>query len=104
MTEEDIQTNFEKIFGVPYSTEQDWITTTKGSVNVKANSAIKKVAIMALVALTKGDASEWRKFAHRVEVIPNMVHLNETEGYSSCHLKRHWQSNTDMAISLSAPS
>ena len=34
VTEEDIQANFEKIFGVPYSTEQDWITTTKGSVSV----------------------------------------------------------------------
>ncbi len=29
-----------------------------------------------LVALTEGDAIEWRKFHHHVVVIPNMVHLN----------------------------
>ncbi|MEE3416732.1 MAG: DUF4842 domain-containing protein [Prevotella sp.] len=69
VTEEDIQANFEKIFGVPYSTEQDWITTTKGSVNVKANSAIKKVAIMALVAQTDEDGESFN----------SMTVLNEAE-------------------------
>ena len=69
VTEEDIQANFEKIFGVPYSTEQDWITTTKGSVSVKANSAIKKVAIMALVAQTDEDG----------ESFYSMTVLNEAE-------------------------
>lgn len=69
VTEEDIQANFEKIFGVPYSTEQDWITTTKGAVNVKANSAIKKVAIMALVAQTDEDGESFN----------SMTVLNEAE-------------------------
>ena len=78
MTEEDIQANFEKIFGVPYSTEQDWITTTKGSVSVKANSAIKKVAIMALVAQTDEDGESFN----------SMTVLNETEtnGQSSLNI------------------
>ena len=53
----------------PYSTEQDWITTTKGSVNVKANSAIKKVAIMALVAQTDEDGESFN----------SMTVLNEAE-------------------------
>ena len=30
-----------------------------------------------LVALTDGDAAEWRKVHHHVVVIPNLVHLNE---------------------------
>jgi hypothetical protein len=78
VTEEDIQANFEKIFGVPYSTEQDWITTTKGSVNVKANSAIKKVAIMALVAQTDEDGESFN----------SMTVLNEAEtnGQSSLNI------------------
>ncbi len=78
VTDEDIQANFEKIFGVPYSTEQDWITTTKGSVNVKANSAIKKVAIMALVAQTDEDGESFN----------SMTVLNEAEtnGQSSLNI------------------
>lgn len=32
-----------------------------------------------IVALTEGDANEWRLFFPRVFVIPNMVHLNEGE-------------------------
>ena len=37
-----------------------------------------------VVALTEGDASEWRKINPRVCVIPNVVHLNETGEYSDC--------------------
>lgn len=37
--------------------------------------ALSKVDI--LVALTEGDAKEWRKYHPHVEVIPNIVHLNE---------------------------
>lgn len=71
VTEEDIQANFEKIFGVPYSTEQDWITTTKGSVSVKANSSVKKVAIMALVGLTDEDGE-----AYNTMKVLNLVETN----------------------------
>ena len=35
-----------------------------------------------LVALTTADAERWRRVAHRVEVIPNIVHLNDTGCYS----------------------
>ncbi len=68
VTDEDIQANFKKIFGASYSTEQDWITTKKGSVNVSANSAVKKVAIMALVAQTDEDGDSFN----------SMTILNET--------------------------
>lgn len=37
--------------------------------------ALSKVDVV--VALTEGDAKEWRKYHPHVEVIPNIVHLNE---------------------------
>ena len=44
--------------------------------------ALSKVDV--LVALTEGDAKEWRKYHPHVAVIPNIVHLNENDTYSSC--------------------
>ncbi len=41
-----------------------------------------------VVALTEGDASDWRSLNPHVSVIPNVVHLNESGGYSSCEHKR----------------
>ena len=37
-----------------------------------------------VVALTEGDASEWRKINSHVCVIPNIVHLNDSGRYSDC--------------------
>lgn len=42
----------------------------------------------AVVALTTGDARDWKKYNRNVFVIPNVVHLNETCNYSSCTEKR----------------
>ena len=39
------------------------------------------------VALTNGDADEWRKLTPKVCVIPNVVHLNESGSYSDCTAK-----------------
>jgi glycosyltransferase involved in cell wall biosynthesis len=36
------------------------------------------------VALTEGDASEWRKINSHVCIIPNIVHLNDSGSYSDC--------------------
>ncbi|WP_155267512.1 DUF4114 domain-containing protein [Xylanibacter ruminicola] len=69
VTDEEVKANFENIFGVSYSSEQDWITTAKGSVNVTANANVKKVAIMALVAQTDEDG----------ETFNSMTVLNEAE-------------------------
>ena len=69
VSEEDIKSNFEKIFGVSYSPEQDYVTTTKGTVSVNANSAVKKVAVMALVAQTDEDGESFN----------SMTILNEAE-------------------------
>ena len=45
-------------------------------------SSVKNAQLV--VALTEGDASEWRKINPKVCVIPNIVHLNETGNYSDC--------------------
>lgn len=48
-------------------------------------SAVKKTAMT--VALTQGDAAEWRKMTPNVCVIPNVVHLNDSGVYSDCTAK-----------------
>jgi len=47
--------------------------------------AVRKAAMT--IALTQGDADEWRKLTPRVCVIPNVVHLNESGLYSDCTAK-----------------
>ena len=47
--------------------------------------AVRKAAMT--VALTQGDADEWRKLTPRVTVIPNVVHLNDSGLYSDCSAK-----------------
>lgn len=41
-----------------------------------------------IVALTEGDASEWKALNRNVCSIPNIVHLNETGRYSDCSAKK----------------
>ena len=48
-------------------------------------SAVRKADMV--VALTNGDAEEWRKMAPNVCVIPNPVHLNTSGAYSNCKAK-----------------
>lgn len=40
-----------------------------------------------LVALTQGDADDWKRVCRHVCVIPNVVHLNESGKYSLCKSK-----------------
>jgi len=40
-----------------------------------------------VVALTNGDADEWRKLTPNVCVIPNIAHLNDSGEYSDCSAK-----------------
>lgn len=42
----------------------------------------------AVVTLTEGDAEDWRRVSKHVHVIPNIVHLNDTNLYSDCTAKR----------------
>lgn len=43
--------------------------------------------VQMVVALTEGDAVEWRVITNHVCVIPNIVHLNHTRHYSDCQSK-----------------
>ncbi len=49
---------------------------------ILCHRALKKVQM--IVALTNGDAMEWKKLYSHVQVIPNMVHLNDTGFHSDC--------------------
>jgi glycosyltransferase involved in cell wall biosynthesis len=42
----------------------------------------------AVVTLTQGDADNWKHVSSHVNVIPNVVHLNNTGRYSDCTKKR----------------
>ena len=41
-----------------------------------------------LVALTQGDANDWKRVCHHISVIPNVVHLNKSGNYSRCESKK----------------
>ena len=41
----------------------------------------------AVVALTEGDANDWKAYNDNVHVIPNVVNLNDSGSYSSCEQK-----------------
>ena len=43
--------------------------------------------IQMIVSLTQGDALDWKKINPHVEVIPNVVHLNDSGKYSDCSSK-----------------
>lgn len=47
--------------------------------------ALKKVQM--IIALTQGDALEWKKINPHVQVIPNVVHLNDMKIFSDCCAK-----------------
>lgn len=61
------------------ATESDFLAKVKAKHSI---SSIKNAQLV--VALTEGDATEWRNINTKVCVIPNIVHLNETGEYSDC--------------------
>lgn len=44
--------------------------------------------LVKLVALTQGDADDWKRVCPHTCVIPNVVHLNESGNYSRCESKK----------------
>ena len=50
------------------------------------NKALSKAD--RIVALTHGDAEQWKRINPNVSIIPNIVTMNESEIYSSCEAKR----------------
>ena len=50
------------------------------------HKALKKAD--RIVALTQGDAEQWKNINLNVSIIPNIVTMNQSETYSSCEAKR----------------
>lgn len=50
------------------------------------NRKVRKADVV--VALTKGDANDWKSLNSQVRVIPNVVHLSVGGLYSTCHNKK----------------
>lgn len=69
VTDEDIKNNVQKVFGVTFTSDQDWNSTTNGTVTLNFDQSVKKVAIMALVGLTNDEG----------EAYNSMTVLNELE-------------------------
>ena len=74
-TNDDPKTHAEEVLEFTIPSDQDWITTTKGTINVNVVPSVKKVAIMALVSQTDEEG----------ETFNSMTVLNEvaTENQSS---------------------
>lgn len=78
VTAEEIKKHAENVLGVAIPADQDWISTTKGSLTINANSSVEKVAVMALVSQTDEEG----------ETFNSMTVLNEaaTNGKTSVKL------------------
>ncbi len=50
ITQEDINANVQKVFGVTFDPNHDWNSTVSGEVKIIANSTIKKVQVLVYVS------------------------------------------------------
>ena len=69
MTDEEIKSHAEQILGFSIPDNQDWNTTTSGTVTINVTSAVTKVSVMALVAQIDEDG----------ETYNSMTILNQAE-------------------------
>ena len=69
VTDEVIKSHAEEILGFTIPDNQDWNSTTSGSVTINVTSAVTKVSVMALVAQTDEEG----------ETYNSMTKLNEAE-------------------------
>ena len=71
VTDEEIKKHAEEVLGFTIPEDQDWKTTTNGTINVNASSSVKKVAIMALVSQTDEDGESFNSMTVLNEVNTN---------------------------------
>ncbi len=69
VTDEDIKSHAEDVLGFTIPDNQDWNSTTSGSVTINVSSAVTKVSVLALVAQTDEEG----------ETYNSMTKLNEAE-------------------------
>lgn len=87
VTEEDLKSHAESILGFTIPDNQDWNTTINGTVTFNVNSAVKKVAVLALIELTDEDGETYKAMR-----VLNQV---ETEGKTSVSLSYDAPSKND---------
>ena len=78
VTDEEIKANVEKVFGTSFSPNQDWKSTTNGTVTFNINSDVKKVAIMGMISLLD----------------------EENEAYNSMQVLNEAETNNQSSVSL----
>lgn len=69
ITQEDINANVQKVFGVTFDPNHDWNSTISGEVKIIANSTIKKVQVLVCVSEIDEDG----------ETVTSMNIMNEAE-------------------------
>ena len=69
ITQEDINANVQKVFGVTFDPNHDWNSTVSGEVKIIANSTIKKVQVLVYVSKIDEDG----------ETVTSMNIMNEAE-------------------------
>jgi len=69
ITQEDINANVQKVFGVTFDPNHDWNSTISGEVEIIANSTIKKVQVLVYVS----------KIDEEGETVTSMNIMNEAE-------------------------
>ena len=74
VTDEDIKANVEKVFGVTFASNHDWNSTTNGTVTLKFDSSVKKVAVLASLSLT----SDGDGIANSMKVLNQVETNNQT--------------------------
>ena len=84
VNDEEIKANVEKVFGTTFSPNHDWNSTTNGTVTLKFNSSVKKVAVLASLSLT----------SHGDGIANSMKVLNQVET----------NNQTSVSLSYDAPS
>ena len=75
VTDEEIKSHAENILGFTIPDNQDWNTTTSGTVTVNVTSSVKKVALMALLSLTDEDGEAYTSM--------NVINQAETTNQST---------------------
>ena len=69
----DIKANVEKVFGVTFASNHDWNSTTNGTVTLKFDSSVKKVAVLASLSLTSDEGN-----ANSMKVLNQVETNNQT--------------------------
>ena len=77
VSQDDINSNVQKVFGESFDPNHDWCSTTTGEVTINANSTVKKVQVLSYVTAYDEDG----------EAITNLDVMNEIELNGSTTVK-----------------